>query len=53
VCNAQLFDNSGNMLSGGTITVYKSGTLTLANVYANVDGGALANPIALNASGRH
>lgn len=52
VCNAQLFDNNGNMLSGGTITVYKSGTLTLAPVYANAEGGALANPIALNASGR-
>jgi hypothetical protein len=52
VVNVQLFDNNGNMLSGGTITVYKAGTLSLANIYANADGGALTNPIVLNASGR-
>lgn len=52
VANSQLFDNDGKMLAGGTITVYRAGTLSLAKIYANVDGGALVNPIVLNASGR-
>jgi parallel beta-helix repeat protein len=52
VANNQQFNNSGQMLSGGTITVYQAGTLTLATIYANSAGGALANPITLNSSGR-
>jgi len=52
VCNAQLFDNAGKMLSNGTITVYIADTLTLAQIFSNEDGAPLANPITLNASGR-
>jgi len=52
VCNTQLFDNQGKMLSNGTITVYTADTLTLAQIFSNEDGAPLANPITLNASGR-
>lgn len=52
VANNQQFDNMGNMLSGGTITVYNANTLTLASIFANSSGGALANPVTLNSSGR-
>lgn len=52
VCNSQLFNNSGTMLSSGTISVFYSGTLTLAPIYANASGGALSNPVTLNAAGR-
>lgn len=52
VCNTQLFNNSGLMLSGGTITVYLADSLVLATIYANSAGGALPNPITLNSVGR-
>ena len=52
VGNTQQFDNSGKMLTNGTISVYQNGTLNLATIYANAAGGALSNPISLNAAGR-
>lgn len=52
VCNTQLFDNLGNMLSGGTVTVYTADSLNLAVVYANSTGGYLPNPVVLNSTGR-
>ena len=48
----QHFDDAGKPLASGQIYVYDAGTLTLAQVYANAEGGALSNPVALNAAGR-
>lgn len=52
VANGQLFDDAGNPLAGGTITVYKANTLTLAEIYSNSTGAVSTNPIVLNSSGR-
>jgi hypothetical protein len=50
---AQLFDNSGNVLSGGKIYTYAAGSTTPAATYTS-DTGATANtnPIILNSAGR-
>jgi hypothetical protein len=52
VGNDQQYNSAGVLLSGGSITVYQAGTLTLANIYANADGAALSNPVTLNSNGR-
>lgn len=52
VANGQLFDNLGNPLASGQITVYQAGTLTLATIFANAEGSAMANPVSLNSAGR-
>jgi hypothetical protein len=50
---AQLFDNSGNVLTGGKIYTYEAGTTTPAVTYTNPIGNAFnSNPIIANASGR-
>jgi hypothetical protein len=50
---AQLFDNSGNVLTGGKIETYEAGTTTNAVTYTNPIGStANSNPIIADASGR-
>jgi hypothetical protein len=50
---AQLFDNSGNVLTGGKIFTYAAGTTTpLASYTSNTGLVAHTNPIILDASGR-
>ena len=50
---AQLFDNSGNVLSGGKIYTYAAGTTTPATTYTTPIGSiANSNPIIVNAAGR-
>ena len=50
---AQLFDNSGNVLTGGKIYTYEAGTTTPAVTYTNPLGNVFnSNPIIANASGR-
>ena len=50
---AQLFDNSGNVLTGGKIYTYEAGTTTPAVTYTDPTGSAFnSNPIIANASGR-
>ena len=50
---AQLFDNSGNVLSGGKIYTYAAGTTTPAATYTSSNGiTANSNPIILNSAGR-
>jgi len=50
---AQLFDNSGNVLTGGKIYTYEASTTTPAVTYTNPTGSAFnSNPIIANASGR-
>ena len=50
---AQLFDNSGNVLSGGKIYTYAAGTTTPATTYTISNGlTANSNPIILNSAGR-
>jgi hypothetical protein len=49
----QYFNNTGIVLSGGTITTYEAGTSTPQTTYTDSTGGTSnANPITLNASGR-
>jgi hypothetical protein len=50
----QLFDNAGDPLNGGSVTVYQDGTTTLIDLF--VDDGlssAASNPITLDSAGRH
>lgn len=48
----QLFDNSGNLLSGGKLYSYQAGTTTLQPTYTDSTGLIQnANPIILNAAG--
>lgn len=50
---AQLFDNSGNVLTGGKIYTYAAGTTTPATTYTSSNGiTANSNPIILNSAGR-
>ena len=50
---AQLFDNSGNVLSGGKIYTYAAGTTTPVTTYTSFNAGtANSNPIILNSAGR-
>lgn len=50
---AQLFDNSGNVLSGGKIYTYYAGSTTPLTTYTNPIGTvANSNPIIANAAGR-
>lgn len=50
---AQLFDNSGNVLTGGKIYTYEAGTTTPAVTYTTPTGSAFnSNPIIADASGR-
>ena len=50
---AQLFDNSGNVLTGGKIYTYAAGTTTPATTYTSSSGiTANSNPIILNSAGR-
>ena len=50
---AQLFDNSGNVLTGGKIYTYAAGTTTPATTYTSSTGlTANSNPIVANAAGR-
>jgi hypothetical protein len=50
---AQLFDNSGNVLTGGKIYTYAAGTTTPAATYTSSSGiTANSNPIILNSAGR-
>jgi hypothetical protein len=50
---AQFFDNSGNLLSGGSIYTYFAGTTTPQATYTTSSGLiAQANPIVLDASGK-
>jgi hypothetical protein len=50
---AQLFDNSGNVLTGGKIETYEAGTTTPAPTYTTPIGNVFnSNPIVADASGR-
>jgi len=50
---AQLFDDSGNVLTGGKIYTYEAGTSTpLASYTSSAGNIAHTNPIILNAAGR-
>lgn len=50
---AQLFDNSGNVLSGGKVYTYLAGTTTPATTYTTKNGNvANSNPIIANSAGR-
>jgi hypothetical protein len=50
---AQLFDDSGNVLTGGKIYTYEAGTSTpLASYTSSAGNVAHPNPIILNAAGR-
>jgi parallel beta-helix repeat protein len=50
---AQLFDNSGNVLTGGKIETYAAGTTTPAVTYTDPIGNFFnSNPIIADASGR-
>jgi hypothetical protein len=50
---AQLFDDSGNVLTGGKIYTYEAGTSTpLASYTSSAGNTAHSNPIILNAAGR-
>ena len=50
---AQLFDDSGNVLTGGKIYTYEAGTTTPLVSYTSSAGNvAHSNPIILNAAGR-
>lgn len=54
---AQFLDNSGNVLSGGKLNFYETGTSTRTDTYTTPlepDGGqtANANPVVLNSAGR-
>lgn len=50
---AQFFDNNGNVLTGGKIYTYASGTTTNQATYTNASGAtAHTNPIILDAAGR-
>jgi hypothetical protein len=50
---AQLFDNSGNVLTGGKIETYEAGTTTPAVTYTDPIGNFFnSNPIVADASGR-
>jgi hypothetical protein len=50
---AQLFDNSGNVLSGGKLYTYEAGTTTPLTTYTSSSGAtAHSNPIILDAAGR-
>lgn len=52
---APQLDSSGNVLSGGSVTVYQAGTTTPITLKAASDlsGSAAANPIVLDSAGRH
>lgn len=52
---APQFDNSGSVLSGGSVTVYQAGTTTpiTLKTASDLSGSAAANPIPLNSAGRH
>ena len=50
---AQLFDDSGNVLTGGKIYTYEAGTSTPLASYTSSAGNIVhTNPIILNAAGR-
>ena len=50
---AQLFDDSGNVLTGGKIYTYQAGTtIPLASYTSSAGNIAHSNPIILNAAGR-
>lgn len=50
---AQLFDNSGNVLTGGKIYTYLAGTTTPATTYTSSNGlTPNSNPIIANSAGR-
>lgn len=50
---AQIFDDNGNILSGGKIYTYLAGTTTPATTYTSSAGNvANSNPIILDAAGR-
>lgn len=50
----QLLDNSGNVLNGGSVTVYEDGTTTPIQLYSDDALGSTAtNPITLDSAGRH
>jgi hypothetical protein len=50
---AQLFDNSGNVLSGGKLYTYEAGTTTPLATYTSSTGATPhTNPIVLDAAGR-
>jgi hypothetical protein len=50
---AQLFDDSGNVLTGGKIYTYEAGTTTPLTTYTSSAGNIThPNPIILNAAGR-
>lgn len=49
----QYFDNSGNVLSGGLLYFYDSGTAVAKDTYSDPDGTiANTNPVVLDAAGR-
>lgn len=50
----QLLDNSSNVLNGGSVTVYASGTTTPLSLFSDTSLSVSAtNPITLDAYGRH
>ena len=50
---AQFFDNSGNVLNGGTVTVQDAGTTTSRNIYTDTAlSVAATNPMPLDSAGR-
>lgn len=53
----QLFDNSGDPLNGGSVTVYAAGTTTPLALFSDPDlaspGHLTTNPVTLDSAGRH
>jgi hypothetical protein len=50
----QFFDNSGDVLNGGTVEYYEAETTTPLTLFLNDDlTGAATNPAPLNSAGRH
>ncbi len=50
----QQFDNSGDPLNGGTITVYAAGTTTPVSLFSDTGlSVAATNPVTLDSAGRH
>lgn len=50
---APVFDSTGNIVAGGSVTFYQTGTTTLVPIWANQGAtDSLTNPVTLDAAGR-
>jgi len=49
----RFFDSKGNVLAGGTVTFYTTSTLTLKNIFSDINlTNAATNPVKLNGGGQ-